>query len=400
MVSMSIKIAHFSDTHLGYESYQALSSNGNNQRGEDIVRAVQRVAKDIAVWDPDLVIHSGDVLEKPKTDIRYMHFALTQFKNLTSRQDGSKRPVVILAGNHELSRSRQEVCWLELLSSMPDIYVVTRNYSRVIFDESRYPGSYLSDVVVHAIPHDDLKTLQEDEVYPIQGKVNILSAHGVAGGSELFYRALGREFAIPKTILERQWDYGALGHWHKRGPITLEGTELSNIWYAGSTENMGFRDLRDNGENRGYLRVELDEKNLKVKPIDMPVRSMFRLPVIDAAKKTADEITEEMLVNISSADITDSVVGQIVENVPRELWGLVDMARVRKTAQSALHFEVTPRHLQVAGEVTVRGGNDPVDFLKAAESRLDIVPEAYKEPVKAKVVSLIKKQASIVEETK
>lgn len=72
-----------------------------------------------------------------------------------------------------------------------------------------------------------------------------------AGGSELFRRSMGREYAIATDVLSRDWDYVALGHWHKRGPVPLVSTgaakncDTGRVWYAGSSENMGFGDLRD-----------------------------------------------------------------------------------------------------------------------------------------------------------
>lgn len=395
---MSIRLAHLSDTHLGYESYPVLSPNGNNQRGEDIVRAFRNVVRDVQAWDPDLVVHSGDVLERPKPDIRYMHFALRQLRELTVRVDGRRRPVVVLAGNHELSRSRREVCWLELLSGIPGVHVATRGYERVRFDADDYSNDALADVVVHAIPHDALRGLGESEVVPDDGMCNILTAHGVAGGSDLFYRALGREFAIPANILERDWSYGALGHWHKQGPITLEGSLVPNIWYAGSTENMGFRDLRDNGERRGYLRVVVGDDGPDVDAVHLPTRSMFRLPVVDAAGKTADDIVDEMLARVAGADIAGAVVGQVVTNVPRDLWSLVDVGRVRAAAGEALHFEVSTRYAVSEADSVVRSGGDAAEFTAAIATKLDGVPAPYHDPVTEKVTALINDQRDKFEE--
>lgn len=398
---MTFRVAHFSDTHLGYESYPALAANGNNQRGQDVVRAFMNTVADVKAWDPDLVIHSGDVLDRPRTDIRFMYLAQRQFRELTVRPDGSLRPVIVLAGNHEQSRNRKEVCWVELLSHIDGVFPVSNAYTRLTFPAGKFAPE-LDNLVVHAIPHDSLKSLVASEVTPTPGSVNILTAHGVASGSELFFRALGREYPIPTEVLDRDWDYVALGHWHKQGPVTLgPGGPRLNIWYAGSTENFGFRDIRDNGEKRGYLRVTVQPGELPdVTPVNLPIRSMFRLPAVDAAGKTAAEIVDEMKSRVAAADIAGAVVGQVVINVPRDLWSLVDVAAVRETASKAMHFEVTARYVgAVENKDDSAVGVTDFDQLESAlAKKLETIPEVFRVPVGEKVRTHITAQRGKFEE--
>ena len=68
---------------------------------------------------------------------------------------------------------------------------------------------------------------------------------------------------------------------------------------------------------------------------------MFRLPVVNASGMSPSEISDKLIENIKTSDIQNAIVGQIVENVSRENWGLVDMARVKREAASALHYDVT-----------------------------------------------------------
>jgi len=363
MGTANFTIGHFSDTHLGYEAYPGLSASGNNQRGEDMVRAMRNVAEDIRAFDPPLVIHAGDVTERPKVDIRYMLVAQQLFTRLAEiRPDGSRRQVVIVAGNHEQPRSRKEVCWLELMSSIPGVTVVANSYQvlRFIGGQNDVPAE-LDGVAVHCLPHDTLKEIDFTTVVPDpSASANILVAHGVAMGSELFTRAIGREYPIDGDMLARDWDYGALGHFHKRGPVSSGRRQgMDRVWYSGSPEHVSFRDLKDNNAGKGYLRVKLQGPALEVTPVDLPIRSMFRLPVIDATGKSAEQITEQMRANLASANLTGAVVGQIVEGVTRDMWSLIDISSVRKAAKDALHYEVSARYGQaekIQGEVGQGGG--------------------------------------------
>jgi len=348
MGTAKFTIGHLSDTHLGYEAYPALSASGNNQRGEDIVRSFKNVVDDIRAYDPPLVIHAGDVTEKPKVDIRYMLVAQHYFSKLAEiRPDGSRRQVVIVAGNHEQPRSRKEACWLELLRTIPGVHVVADGYQVLRFNSTVADcPREIEGVSVHGLPHDSLKEVDFSVVVPDpEASANVLVSHGVAMGSELFTRAIGREYPIDSDMLSRAWDYVALGHFHKRGPVGgYKRRGVDYVWYCGSHERISFRDLRDNGDGKGYLRVTIDGPTLDVKPVDLPVRAMFRLPVVDGTDLSAEEITDRLKANLDAANISGAIVGQIVEGVTRDLWSLLDISSVRQHAKDALHYEISARY--------------------------------------------------------
>jgi exonuclease SbcD len=384
ILDMAVRVAHFSDTHLGYEAYPVLSAKGNNQRGEDIVRAMNNVVNDIISWGPDLVIHSGDVLEKPKTDIRYMLAAQQMFRKLAE-----VCPTIVLAGNHELPRSRKEACWLDLLRGTENLYVITSRYEVI-----RPKG--LKDLAVHALPHDVLKEIDQSVVVPNEGEISILTAHGVATGSELFLRSLGREYAIEADTLLRDWNYAALGHWHKQGPVNLGASGIAkNVWYAGSTENMGFRDLKDNGEQRGYLRVIIDGDKTTVSPVHLPIRPMLRLPMAEVGGLDASNITKVLIERIEASEVEGCVVGQIVSGVSRDLWSLVDVPKIRAAASKALHYEITvkyPTAEHKIGEVDTGVGAFEKSLKEAVEK---VAPEQMRASVLTKASTLLGAGSSV-----
>lgn len=346
----SIRVAHLSDSHLGYEAYPALAASGINQRGQDVVKAFMNSVIDIERWDPPLVIHSGDLAERAFVSVRYMLVARQALARLAGvRADGTRRQVVIIAGNHDQPHFHKEACFLELYRDIPGVHVVTTRYDQIRFGTAEAAAPELRDVVVHSLPHSVLKSVDFELVQPLPGKTNILTAHGVAGGSELFRRALGREYAIPTDVLSRAWDYVALGHWHKQGPVPLisaganKSDDVGRCWYAGSTENMGFGDLRDNGTRRGYLRVALSPGAMpEVVRQHLPIRSMFRLPVLEGQGLTPAEIGEALKNHIRQGNVTGAVVGQIVTGVTRDIWSLVDKEAVRRAASGALHYDLAP----------------------------------------------------------
>lgn len=342
---MSLKIAHFSDCHLGYRAFSVEARPGVNARGLDVVKAFNATVDSIIKTDPPLVICSGDFFDSVLPEINYVKAGqLGLLKLCGIRSDGSRRQVVIISGNHDQPKNLQNVCILELFSGIPGLHIVTTGYETSEFTAPDAPHE-LKDIVVHSIPHNTLQgSLNIDEVNPIQGKVNILTTHGVAEGSDLFIRAQGREFAIPVEVMAKKWDYVALGHWHKQGPVSLTGSKpntKSNVWYAGSTENISYRDVKGGtvtSTHRGWLLVELSEKGLVVTPQKVKVRPMIRLPEIDVQNMQLEDIPTHMKERLSKSNIIGAVVLQPIINASRETWNLVDIRSVQRAASDALHY--------------------------------------------------------------
>lgn len=365
---MTWRLAHLSDTHLAYEAYAARSARGNNQRGEDVVRAFTRQVDGILALDPPLVIHSGDLFERAVVPTNYLVLAVKQFQRLTGiRANGTRRQVVLIAGNHDQSANRKDTCVLEALSGIPGLHVVTTDYTLVTFRDLDAPGE-LQDTVVHAIPHDTLRFLDAlGPIKPLPDKINILTTHGVAEGSALYIRALGREYAIPEALMHQKWDYVALGHWHKQGPVHLDGKDHANrdskIWYAGSSEHISFRDLRGPGEaTRGWLEVEIKPGDMPgVTPKRYPVRKMLRLPLVDCSTLNPEQIAQALLDAARAGDLDGTITVLPVHNVAREIWALVDKHGLAPITANAVHFELDVRYTrpQVSGadqEITGNGG--------------------------------------------
>jgi exonuclease SbcD len=354
-----VKIAHISDTHIGYSAYRSVAANGENQRSVDFARAFAQNVEKIREWDPPLVVHSGDVADRVTIPVRAMLFLRQQLIKLAEiRPDGTRRQVVVIGGNHEQPSRRNEACFLELFGDIPGVHVVSDGYKVLRGSEFAGASPELAEVAIHCVPHDTWKDLAHeermDEVAPIAGMTNILVGHGVAGGSTLYRRVLGREYHIPTEVLAREWEYGALGHWHKRGPVGV-GAASSRVWYAGSTENSGFGDVLENGDQRGHLHVTVSRGQLpKVEIVNIPVRAMFRLPVLDAAGLGPEEIATALVERVKHARdegrLAGAVVGQIVIGAPREVWALVDVTPARNVAEGALHYEITAKPVRVSEE--------------------------------------------------
>lgn len=360
------EIGHLSDTHLGFKQYPSTSGSGRNQREVDFSRSFRDCVDSIVDYDPPLVIHSGDEFDNARPAFRHVMLAVHGMNKLAS----NGRVVVIAGGNHDMPADANEASPVDLHSQFDNVYVSSRKYKVIDCSELVAAGKArpeLDGVAIHLLPHDALKDTSWDEVVPWEGYTNILVSHCVVGGSELYKRSIGREFSLPIDVVTRGWHYVALGHYHKQGPVAVGGFSETTTpaWYAGSTENNGFSDVRDakTSGSRGWLSVKVDPHNKvpSVTPVDLPIRSMFRLPNIDAEGLTHAEVTEQMIAALKKADVAGAVVRQVVVNLHPDTWGLVDVAAVRAAATDALWYEPKPEFatLEVPAGADVDGGGDP-----------------------------------------
>ena len=86
-----MRILHTSDWHVGKRL-------GRFDRIEEHLAAVSRVAEIAAAEQVDLVLHSGDVFDRPMPPVEALRVALT---GLVLLSDEGRRPVVVVAGNHD-----------------------------------------------------------------------------------------------------------------------------------------------------------------------------------------------------------------------------------------------------------------------------------------------------------
>ena len=156
--SMSLlRIAHFSDTHLGYRALtKSDPASGRNQRAVDIETAFAWVVDDILHRDVQLVIHSGDVFHQSRPVFPAIGAAIRQLRKL--EREGI--PVVVIAGNHDTPRLRTTGSVYGLMeSALPDV----RFFGG--YDDAQFPLEG-TDVVLTVIPHGRLTNPEPPSVYP------------------------------------------------------------------------------------------------------------------------------------------------------------------------------------------------------------------------------------------
>ncbi|MET0830959.1 MAG: exonuclease subunit SbcD, partial [Acidimicrobiia bacterium] len=84
-----MKVLHTSDWHVGKRI-------GRYDRSEDHRSVIDEVVGVADAEDVDLVLHSGDLFDRPFPPVESLHIALDGLVRLAA---GGRRPVVVIAGN-------------------------------------------------------------------------------------------------------------------------------------------------------------------------------------------------------------------------------------------------------------------------------------------------------------
>jgi exonuclease SbcD len=326
-----IRIAHISDTHLGYRALGKTDSlTGRNQRSIDVENAFADAITDILTRDVDLVVHSGDLFNQTRPPYAAIGAAMRQFRRL--EQAGI--PTVVIGGNHDTPRLRSSGSVFSLLS--------------LVAPETHFVGGYESkpiafaelDLTVTAIPHGRLTEPIPPGAFPNPDTRNVLVTHGFVPGLEpVTHREPGEE-EVDETLLPPDFDYIALGHYHIREQVR------ENAWYAGSTERFGFGDMP---VKTGYLIVELGERGTapKVETIFTQARPMLRWRLEEELtnEKDAVQIAAYILEWLQEENLPDAMAMAVVFGVPRA---------VRRQVEQILRDEAR----ELAWSIQVRGASD------------------------------------------
>lgn len=265
-----MKVLHTSDWHVG----KRLDRHDRMSEHAAVIEDVLRIAD---AEDVDLIVHSGDLFDRPAPPVEAMRLALDGLVRL-ARNGG--RPVVVVAGNHDspelfetLSRFLAPfgVHLVGRIKSPGDGGIVTvetgagrahvacfpflRAAQTVDFMASvdSWYGTYADRI--RRITESYAEALSE---YP-DGEARILVAHFMVGGVKVRTGVprgerdlhIGEAYAATEQSIPRAVDYVAMGHIHAPQPVPGAPVPAE---YAGSLLQLDFGEA---GEEKRVVIVEV-----------------------------------------------------------------------------------------------------------------------------------------------
>lgn len=280
-----MKILHFSDTHLGFSEYTKTDpETGLNQREVDFYKAWYQVIDAIQSYQPDVVIHAGDLFHTPRPSNRALCVAFESIQKIGE----SDIPVVLISGNHETPRIRTTGSIFESLSIFKNVYAAF---------SSRYENFQIKGINFHCIPHCSLseeldfalKNLKKER--PKANKKNILVSHGAWTGQKYYGMGEFNEQRLPdiSNLTEIKFDYVALGHYHRFLNVA------DKVYYSGSTERTS---LNEHNTTCGFIIADVVNETIEYQEITS--RPMLKPAPVDCSGLRTSEIYAKLENSVNS----------------------------------------------------------------------------------------------------
>ncbi|HMA05598.1 MAG TPA: metallophosphoesterase [Methanomicrobiales archaeon] len=320
-----MRFVHIGDSHLGLSQFSRLAGDGVNLREGLVYGNFLGGIDAIIAMKPEAVIHSGDLFNsvRPKT------LAYTTALESLSRLGNAGIPLIVIAGNHDMRKSRYTTSPFEVLEyhRAPLHAGYGSHYEQVDLGDSRFhlipnllePGQYREEF---------------DQVEPLRGGCNVLVTHGLA--STLKDRRLGTvmEHEIDTTMLSPKLDYIALGHFHGQKQVA------DNAWYCGSQEYITYGEIHD---TKGGLLVDLDRHT--VDHVDLPCTPMVDLGELQCSSLSSREVGEAILGKVPEATSSGQPVMAIVTltGTDRRLLQSVDPEILQEARSRVLDLRIAVR---------------------------------------------------------
>jgi len=335
-----MRLLHLADTHLGYSAYRRVTEEGVNQREADVYESFRSCIDYALKSKPDLVLHAGDLFDSVRPTNRAISVAVEQLLRLSE----AGIPCVVISGNHETPRLRETGNIFRVFDHLKGVYPVYGNrYEVVALDVCG------KRVAVHCVPQCLSREVFEEDMRLVvpraDADVNVVLAHGAVKGIAEFRMNECNEQYVPVEMLSDQFDYVALGHYHR---FTRLG---ENAFYAGSTERFSFTEA---GDEKGMLEVEVGGR-LASKFVPVVTRAMVDVPVIACEGLSLEEVHRVVREQVGVVDPAGKIVRVSLGGLPGHLARSLDTRGMRELWKSAVHFELKVGAEKLAVEPVAAG---------------------------------------------
>ena len=354
-----MKILHFSDLHLGVESYGHIdAATGLSTRQNDILSSLDRVIDYALQNDIDLVLFSGDAYKSREPSQTQQR----EFAKRINRISGSGIPIFLLIGNHDLPNAIGRATSTEIfdtlaiknvhVSNKPDIYPIPTKHGTIQIVSLPWlrRSALLSKEDTKNLNFEQLNQRMQESLTDIintlaakldPGLPAILAAHiwvvGAKLGTEKMM-TIGQEHTLLlSNVANPAFDYIALGHIHKRQVLQNNPP----VVYPGSLERLDFGDEDD---EKGFyvIDIEPDENGKRKVAFDFHPTNGRRFLTIDVTLSALDiDPTAVVLKSIveQQEKVKDAIV-RLQLSLPAEIEGLLKDNEIKNALKEAYFFTI------------------------------------------------------------
>lgn len=321
-----MKILHVADTHLGFSAYRKTTQEGINQREIDIYNAFEQFINYAISIKPDLIIHAGDLFDNVRPNNRAITFAINQIVKLSK----NKIPIIIVSGNHEHPKIIETSHIFRIFVHLENVYpIFNSKYEKIQLKIGN------KQLLIHAIPQCNSKKEYDEEIKKLmpdkKADYNIFVSHGSVTGVKEYTMNEFNELIIPTKIFSRDFDYIALGHFHKYTKIA------ENVFYAGSTENLTFADAN---EKKGFIELTITENKIKQNFIEINTRPMLDIKPIKCIGLKIEEIMNKIKQKVQEIKPEQKTFRITLDDISTNTYRSIDFNEIQKLTHKAVHYEI------------------------------------------------------------
>ncbi len=367
-----VRILHFSDLHLGAESYGRFDpETGLSSRMGDFTAAFDHVVAYALQNDIHLVLFAGDAYKTcdPSPTLQ------REFAHRIAQMARAGIPVVLLVGNHDVPNARGRANAVTIFETLgvENVYVASRPQTWHI--ETRggpiqvLTLPWLGRSILTSLDEHKNKSIEEIQQTLLEKVENVLlgeiaaldptqpavllahaSVFGATFGSER-RTILGRDLLLPASLYANPaFDYVALGHIHKHQVLN----DAPLVVYSGSLERI---DFGEENEDKGFVVAEVTKGRARYTFVQTPARKFITIRV----QVTGQDPMSDIAKAIEQVDVRDAVVRLIVRACA-EHEPLIDDRACRQLLRDAFYIAAIVRDIERFNRIKL-GGADSVESL-------------------------------------
>jgi exonuclease SbcD len=381
-----LKIIHFSDLHLGVESYGRVDpATGISSRLLDFLNALDQVVDYALENSVDLVLFCGDAYKSREPSQTQQR----EFAKRINRLSTSGIPIFLLIGNHDMPNAIGKATTTEIfdtlaiknvyVSNKPDVYKIETKSGAIQVASLPWPrrSTLLSKEETKNLNFQQINEKIQQVLTNIinahvskldPGLPSILAAHvwvvGAKIGSERLMTIGQEHVLLPGNVANPAFDYIALGHIHKHQVIS----ENPPVVYAGSLERVDFGEEDD---EKGFYLVEIepDEQtgNKRVSFDFHPVVGRpFRTINVNIEPEDTDPTSTVLrAIQQDGEDKISGVVARLQLSLPAELEGQLRDNDIRDALKEAYYFTIAK---DIGRETRLRLGEKSAEEIAPLEA--------------------------------
>ncbi len=398
-----MKIIHFSDLHLGVETYGRINpETGVSTRLDDFLAALDKVVDYALDNSVDLVVFCGDAYKSREPGQTQQR----EFARRINRLSSNGVPIFLLVGNHDMPNAigkatateifhtleirnvyvsnRPEICRIETKSGIVQVASLPwlRRSALLSREETKnlsleQVNERLQEVLTNTIASHASKL---DPSLPAILAAHVSVANATVGSERLM--AIGSEhFLLPGIVANPAFDYIALGHIHKHQVLN----ENPPVVYAGSLERV---DFGEEGDEKGFYTVDIEtdgqtgRRQVSYQFHPVVGRRFQTISVNIGAEDTDPTSTVLRAIHPDGEDKVSDAVVRLQISLPAEAEGQLRDSEIREALKGAYYYTVAR---DVKRETHLRLGEKSAEEIAPIEA-LKTYLEASYPPERAKIL--------------